>query len=164
MSFPVTFNASQDSNSAFYCFVIAAVGAADALAKSRRCAFLHSSAELSPQLLSTTPHKRQHERPKSIKTQIPVLPTKMSHCRLFKDHFDDPTFSDITLKLSDRSFNIGRVVLCRRSEYFTKLLTGGFWVHNARPHTIELSTDQTQKRLTRKIFSSRKTTQRQCLH
>jgi hypothetical protein len=41
---------------------------------------------------------------------------------LFKSYFDDPTLSDITIKLSDRSVHLHQIVLCRRSEYFSTFL------------------------------------------
>lgn len=44
----------------------------------------------------------------------------------FKDYFNDPTFSDLTIRLSDRTVKVHRIVLCRKSEYFDKLLTGRF--------------------------------------
>lgn len=48
---------------------------------------------------------------------------------LYDTHFNDPTLSDLTLKLSDgTTVYAHRVVLCRRSRYFTKLITGGFRV------------------------------------
>jgi hypothetical protein len=43
-------------------------------------------------------------------------------------HFDDPTFSDLTIKLSDRVVHVHQVVLCRGSQYFTSLLAGKFMV------------------------------------
>lgn len=61
--------------------------------------------------------------------------------KLFKDHFDDPAFSDITLQLSNRSVNVHRVVLCRRSEYFTKLLNGNFQVEYAQTLNCYVLTD-----------------------
>ena len=82
----------------------------------------------------------------------------MSNRQLFKDHFDDPTFSDITLTLSDRSVKLHRVVLCRKSEYFTKLLTGGFQVHHSRSYEADVPTDRRYRRLAGKKLSSRKTT------
>ena len=45
---------------------------------------------------------------------------------LYKTYFNDPTLSDLTIKLSDRSVYVHRIVLCRDSEYFDKLLTGRF--------------------------------------
>jgi len=45
---------------------------------------------------------------------------------LWKDYFDNPTFSDLTIRLSDRVVRVHRIVLCRGSEYFEKLLTGNF--------------------------------------
>lgn len=47
---------------------------------------------------------------------------------LFKAYFDDPAMSDITVKLSDRSLHLHRIVLCRASEYFSSLLTKNFKV------------------------------------
>jgi hypothetical protein len=46
----------------------------------------------------------------------------LPHLELFKSYFDDPTLSDITIKLSDRSVHLHRIVLSRRSEYFSTLL------------------------------------------
>jgi hypothetical protein len=46
----------------------------------------------------------------------------------YKAFFDDATLSDLTIRLSDRAIQVHRIVLCRRSEYFTKLLTGRFKV------------------------------------
>jgi len=45
-----------------------------------------------------------------------------------KSYFNDPTFSDLTIKLSDRVVHVHRVVLCRGSSYFTSLLAGRFEV------------------------------------
>jgi hypothetical protein len=47
---------------------------------------------------------------------------------IFKDYFDDPTLSDLTIRLSDRTVHVHRIVLCRKSEYFNSLLTGHFKV------------------------------------
>lgn len=47
---------------------------------------------------------------------------------LYKAFFDNATLSDLTILLSDRSVRVHRIVLCRRSEYFTTLLTGSFQV------------------------------------
>lgn len=47
---------------------------------------------------------------------------------VYKAFFDDATLSDLTIHLSDRSVRVHRIVLCRRSEYFVKLLTGSFQV------------------------------------
>ena len=41
---------------------------------------------------------------------------------LFMTYFDDPTRSDITIVLSDRSVHAHGIVLCRGSEYFSNLL------------------------------------------
>ena len=55
-------------------------------------------------------------------------PVKSPHW-LYSTHFDELTFSDLTLKLSDGTIlHAHRVVLCRRSKYFDKLITGGFTV------------------------------------
>ena len=47
---------------------------------------------------------------------------------LYKAFFDDATFSDLTIQLSHRTVRVHRIVLCRKSKYFTKLLTGQFQV------------------------------------
>ena len=44
----------------------------------------------------------------------------------WKDYFDNPTLSDLTIRLSDRVVHVHRIVLCCGSEYFEKLLTGNF--------------------------------------
>ena len=45
-----------------------------------------------------------------------------------KNYFDNPTFSDLTIQLSDRSVNTHRIILCGKSEYFRTLLTSSFKV------------------------------------
>ena len=45
---------------------------------------------------------------------------------LWEDYFHSPTLSDLTIRLSDRDVHVHRIVLCRGSEYFQKLLTGSF--------------------------------------
>lgn len=47
---------------------------------------------------------------------------------LWQDYFDDPTLSDLAIRLSDRVVHVHRIVLCRGSEYFAKLLTSSFMV------------------------------------
>lgn len=51
---------------------------------------------------------------------------------LYKAFFDDATLSDLTIQLSDKTVRVHRIVLCRKSEYFTKLLTGSFQVCSNR--------------------------------
>lgn len=57
-----------------------------------------------------------------------LQPNPASASNLYRTFFDDPTLSDLTIRLSDRSVRVHRIVLCRQSEYFTKLLTGQFQV------------------------------------
>jgi hypothetical protein len=47
---------------------------------------------------------------------------------IYKAYFDDPTLSDLTIRLSDRTVHVHRIVLCRRSLYFEKLILGRFKV------------------------------------
>ena len=55
-------------------------------------------------------------------------PFKTLH-RLYTTYFNDPTFSDMTLKLSDGTEILAhRVVLCRGSKYFSELIIGGLGV------------------------------------
>ena len=60
--------------------------------------------------------------PTSLKTHQP-LPSK-----LYKAYLNDPTLSDLKIQLSDRSVYAHRIVLCRGSAYFAKMLTGHFQV------------------------------------
>jgi hypothetical protein len=48
--------------------------------------------------------------------------------KLYQNYFDNPTFSDLTIRLSDRTVSVHRVILCRKSEYFSSLLAGHFKV------------------------------------
>jgi hypothetical protein len=94
-------------------------------------AFLHSSTKLSLQLffhLAHTPtsHPQQLPPPKASDTTM-----KCRASDVFKDYFDDPTLSDLTIRLSDRSIHVHRIVLCRKSEYFNSMLTGNFQVHTS---------------------------------
>lgn len=61
----------------------------------------------------------------------------MASPALWKDYFDNPTLSDLTIRLRDRVVHAHRVVLCRGSEYFEKLLTGHFrvWMLTAHHQT-----------------------------
>jgi hypothetical protein len=55
-------------------------------------------------------------------------PIKSPHW-LYNTHFNNPAFSDLILKLRDgKEIHAHRVVLCRRSKYFSKLIAGGFVV------------------------------------
>ena len=48
---------------------------------------------------------------------------------LYSTHFNDPALSDLTLKLSDGTIvHAHRVLLCRQSKYFAKLIAGGLSV------------------------------------
>lgn len=51
---------------------------------------------------------------------------------IYKDYFNDPTLSDLTIRLSDRTVHVHRIVLCRRSKYFNKLILNGFKVSKPR--------------------------------
>jgi hypothetical protein len=58
----------------------------------------------------------------------PPKPTVADRRDLVNSHFDDPTFSDLRIKLGDRVVHVHRVVLCRGLEYLTSLLAGRFQV------------------------------------
>ena len=80
-----------------------------------------------------------------------------------KNYFDDPIFSDLTIRLSDRSINTHRIVLCRKSEYFRTLLTGHFKVGSELRCMFMKSGLTRNRSVTRRKSSSTKTTQRQWL-
>ena len=41
--------------------------------------------------------------------------------------FNSPHFSDLTVKVDDTEFKVHKVILCSRSEYFSRLYKGGNW-------------------------------------
>lgn len=45
-----------------------------------------------------------------------------------KSYLNDPELSDLEIVLSDRAIHAHKIVLCRGSDYFKKLLTGNFMV------------------------------------
>jgi len=57
-----------------------------------------------------------------------MAPSSGSKITFNKHYFNDPTLSDLTIRLSDRTVHVHRIVLCRRSAYFEKLILGGFKV------------------------------------
>jgi hypothetical protein len=58
----------------------------------------------------------------------PSLTKQDFESNLYKAFLDDATLPDVTIHLSDRAVRVHKIVLCRQSEYFTKLLTGQFQV------------------------------------
>ncbi|GAB7324721.1 hypothetical protein MBLNU13_g08580t1 [Cladosporium sp. NU13] len=64
---------------------------------------------------------------------------KPSTSKLYKAFLDDPTLSDVTIRLSDRSLYAHHIVLCHGSEYFAKMLTGRFQESSSKE--IELHGD-----------------------
>lgn len=51
---------------------------------------------------------------------------------IYKNYFNDPTLSDLTIRLGGRKLYVHRIVLCRRSRYFEKLILSGFKVSKSR--------------------------------
>lgn len=47
---------------------------------------------------------------------------------IYKNYFNDSTLSDLTILLSDRKVYVHRIILCRRSKYFNKLILNGIKV------------------------------------
>jgi hypothetical protein len=54
--------------------------------------------------------------------------TTSSSSDTYKAYFNDPTLSDLRIRLGDRTIHVHRIVLCRRSVYFEKLILGAFKV------------------------------------
>lgn len=78
---------------------------------------------------TTTPHDDHpcNTDPTSVMANSRIGTASQSN--LYKAFFNDATLSDLTIRMSDKSkVFVHRIVLCRRSEYFTKLLTGAFQV------------------------------------
>ncbi|GAB7324821.1 hypothetical protein MBLNU13_g08657t3 [Cladosporium sp. NU13] len=55
-----------------------------------------------------------------------MAPSPGTDTTFHKHYFNDPTLSDLTIRPSDRTVHVHRIVLCRRSAYFEKLILGGF--------------------------------------
>lgn len=47
---------------------------------------------------------------------------------IYKTYFNDPTLSDLTILLSDQKVYVHRIILCRCSKYFNRLILNGFKV------------------------------------
>jgi hypothetical protein len=56
---------------------------------------------------------------------------------LHKSYFDDPTLSDLTIRIVDRTVHVHRIVLCRRSIYFEKLILGEFKVRDSLATSLQ---------------------------
>lgn len=73
-----------------------------------------------------------HVKTKKSRTKPPNMEQaeaeKPLASKLYKHYFNNPTLSDLTIRLSDRTVHAHRIVLCRGSQYFTALLTGNFQV------------------------------------
>lgn len=63
-------------------------------------------------------------------------PYKPASSKLYKAYVNDSTLSDLTIRLGDKTVHTHRIVLCRGSEYFTKMLTGRFQVSIRQPFHI----------------------------
>jgi hypothetical protein len=75
---------------------------------------------------------------------------------LGNSYFDNSTFSDLTIKLSDRVVHVHRVVLCRGSEYFRSLLAGKFKVswHSHRIESFETEANYQHRKANQSRSSS----------
>jgi hypothetical protein len=58
----------------------------------------------------------------------PAPQTAAFERQLYKTYFDDPRMSDLKIRLSDRTIQVHRIVLCRASERFASLLEDGLQV------------------------------------
>ena len=68
-------------------------------------------------------------------SHVSLEPYKPSTSKLYKAFLNDPMLSDVTIRLGDRSLYAHRIVLCRGSEYFARMLTGRFQVSHMPPST-----------------------------
>jgi hypothetical protein len=145
-SFSVVPGASHGSLSVLHCFVVAVAGFAEAFPKS----FLTSRAlpslsfrqsHHSLTFRPSNPHKHIVNHNNHQKSFIATMSSSV-----IKNYFDNPTFSDLTILLSDRRVNTHRIVLCRKSEYFKTILTGHFKVClRSRYLFVSSRTDQMQE-------------------
>jgi hypothetical protein len=74
------------------------------------------------------PAGSQYSNSATDPTMAPSLTKQDFESNLYKAFLDDATLPDVTIHLSDRAVRVHKIVLCRQSEYFTKLLTGQFQV------------------------------------
>jgi hypothetical protein len=107
--------------------------------------------------------------PDSLPFKLTSTSPRMSeplYSKLYKAFLDDPTLSDLTLRLGDRSVYAHRIVLCRGSEYFAHMLTGRFKVSHSPCFTHnELSkTDFDDRNQLPRRSSSKTMTQLRCTH
>ena len=87
-----------------------------------------------------------------------MAPSSGTDTAFHKHYFDDPTLSDLTLRLSDRAVYVHRIVLCRRSAYFEKLTLGGFKVCTAGARLATVITNRLCRKPALRKSSSTMTT------
>lgn len=63
-----------------------------------------------------------------------------------KSYFNDPTFSDLKIYLEDRVVPVHKIILCRGSDYFGKLINGGFKVCCLRTYSAHVQSENTDAR------------------
>lgn len=84
-------------------------------------------------------------------------PYELQPTKLYRAFLDDPTYSDVTIRLGNRIVYAHRAVLCRGSKYFTSLLNGRFQVRQmptTPPHEAS-QTDFEQQEATSKEIELR---------
>lgn len=81
-------------------------------------------------------------------------PYKLQPTQLHRAFLDDPTLSDVTIRLGNRLVYAHRNVLCRGSKYFTSLLNGRFQVSKmpaTPPHEAPQTDSEQQESASREI-------------
>jgi hypothetical protein len=91
-----------------------------------------------------TPLCNQNHEPRQTMASDYDKPMIAGERDIFETYFDDPKFSDLTLKLSDRTVHVHRVVLCRGSQYFKSLLAGSFLVGSDYPAGSDIQANRGQ--------------------
>jgi len=79
--------------------------------------------------LTTTLPLHNHHTKQTLHVLLPTIAPSSGD--IYKTYFNVPTLSDLTILLSDQKVYVHRIILCRCSKYFNKLVLNGFKVSSS---------------------------------